>query len=51
MAHCDITFCAEAVHHAFYDVQLVLDGEVDEIGVNQDEIGRPQLVIVLEKQA
>lgn len=29
---------------------LVLDGEVDEVGVHQHLVGRPQLRVVLEKQ-
>ena len=46
-----LTFCAEAVHHGLYDVQLVLDGEVDEVCVHKDQVRRSQLVVVLEKQA
>jgi hypothetical protein len=41
----------EAVHAGLEDVQFVLDGEVDEIGINDDAIGWSQSVIMREEQA
>jgi len=33
-------FGQHSVHHRVDDVQLVLDGEVDEVGIEQDLVGR-----------
>ena len=44
-----LTLSIEAVHHALSDVQLVLDGKIDEVGINQDVIWRTQLCVVLEE--
>lgn len=40
----------EAVHHALDHVHLVLDREVDEVGVDEDVIGRTQLGVVGEEE-
>ena len=45
-----LTFCIETVHHALHNVQLVLNGEVDEVGVNQNVVGWSQLCVILEEQ-
>ena len=42
-------FCIEGVHHVLDDVHLVLDGEVDEVGVNQDVERGSKLSVVLEE--
>ena len=39
----------ETVHHRRYDVQLVLDGLVDKVGVHQDAIRRSKGRIVLKE--
>ena len=44
------TLCIETVHHGLHHVQLVLDGEVDEVGVHQDVVRGAQLGVILEKQ-
>jgi hypothetical protein len=41
----------EAVHAGLEDVQLVLDGEVDEVGVDEDAVGRTEGVVVREEEA
>ncbi len=46
-----LTFCIQAIHHRLNDVQLGLDGEVDEIGVDQNVVWWAELSIVLEEQA
>jgi hypothetical protein len=40
----------QAVHTRLEDVQLVLDGEVDEVGIDEDAVGRTQGVIVSEEK-
>ena len=42
------TLCIDTVHHALDDVQLVLDGKVDEVRVDEHVIGRTELRVVLE---
>lgn len=39
----------EAVHHRLVDLELVLDREVDEVGVDEDVVGRAELCVVLEE--
>ena len=41
--------CIEGVHHVLDDVHLVLDGEVDKVGVHQDVERGSQLGVVLEE--
>lgn len=45
-----LTLGVEAVHHGLHQVQLGFDGEVDEVGVHQDVVRRPELRVVLEEQ-
>lgn len=45
-----LTLSIEAVHHRLHKVQLGFDGEVDEVGIHQDVVRRPQLCVVLEEQ-
>lgn len=45
-----LTFGIETVHHPLYNIQFVLNGEVDEVGVNKDMVGGTQLHVVLEEQ-
>ena len=40
----------EGVHHVLDNVHLVLDGEVDEVGVDQNVERRPKLGVVLEEE-
>lgn len=40
----------KAFHHILYDIQLVSDREIDEIGIHYNVIRRTQLLIVLEEQ-
>jgi hypothetical protein len=40
----------QRVHHVLDHVHLVLDGEVDEIGIDEDVEGRPELRVVLEEE-
>jgi len=44
------TLGVEAVHHAADEVELVLQAEVDEIGVDENAIGRYQGGIVCEEK-
>lgn len=39
----------EQVHRVLEDVQLVLDGHVDEVGVQQQSEGRPQGGVVAQE--
>ena len=50
---CDVwdTLGVQAVHHALYNVHLVFDGEVDEVGVDQNVERRPKLGVVLEEES
>ena len=48
LSHTRDALSKQAVHHALEDVQLVLNGEVNEVGIDQDVIGRPQLHVVLK---
>lgn len=45
-----LTFRIQAVHHGLYNIQFILYGEVDKIGVNQNIIWRSKLSVVLKKQ-
>ena len=40
----------EAVHAGLEDVEAVLDGEVDEVGVDEQAVGRAQGVVLSEEQ-
>ena len=40
----------ESVHHILDDVHLVLDGEIDEVGVDEYVEGGPELGVVLEEE-
>ena len=42
--------CIEAVHHAAHQIDLVLDAEVDEVGVHQNAVRRAQRGVVLEEK-
>lgn len=44
------TFCVEAVHHASDELNLILQGEVDEVRVNEDAIGWREGLVVREKE-
>ena len=41
----------EAVHAGFEDIQFVLDGKVDEIGIDEDAVGWSECVIMREEEA
>eukprot|EP00195_Chlamydomonas_chlamydogama_P014717 CAMPEP_0202902390 /NCGR_PEP_ID=MMETSP1392-20130828/16825_1 /ASSEMBLY_ACC=CAM_ASM_000868 /TAXON_ID=225041 /ORGANISM="Chlamydomonas chlamydogama, Strain SAG 11-48b" /LENGTH=193 /DNA_ID=CAMNT_0049589145 /DNA_START=745 /DNA_END=1326 /DNA_ORIENTATION=- len=40
----------QAVHHAAHQVNLVFNGEVDEVGIHKHLVGRAQLGVVLEEE-
>ena len=44
------TLGVETVHHALNNVQLVLNGKVDEVCVDQYVIGRTKLCVVAKEQ-
>lgn len=44
------TLGCKTVHHALHNIDFVLYGVVDEVGVNQDVIGRTELGIEFEEQ-
>lgn len=46
---CSLTFSIEAVHHWLNYIKFSLYGEVDEICVHEDVIGRTELSVVLEE--
>ena len=45
-----LTFGEEAVHHAADELELVLEGKVDEVGINEDTVWRYKGVVVLQEQ-
>ena len=45
-----VTLCEEAIHHRLEHVQLVLNREVDEVGINDHLIWRPDILVGGEKQ-
>lgn len=45
-----LTLSIKTVHHALYDIQFVLEGEVDEVGIQEDVVWWTELRVVLEKQ-
>lgn len=40
--HARDTLGHEAVHHSLHELNLVLDGEIDEIRVDEDAVGRTE---------
>lgn len=46
----ELTLSQEAVHHGFHDVQLLLDAEVDKVGIEDDEVGWSKRAIVCEEK-
>ena len=40
----------QTVHHTLDEVDLVSDGEVDEVGIDEDPVGWSELRVVLEEQ-
>jgi hypothetical protein len=44
------TFSIEAVHHARNEFKLVLEGEVDEVGVDENAVGRDEGGIMCQEQ-
>lgn len=45
-----LTFCVEAVHHTFHDIEAVLDAEVDKVRVEDNVKGRTKLRVVAQKE-
>ncbi len=45
-----LTLGVQTVHHALHDVDLVFDGEVDKVGIDEHVEGRPELRVVLEEE-
>ena len=45
-----LTFSIETVHHSLHDIYFVLDGEVDEVGIDEDVVGWTEIGVVLEEQ-
>ena len=50
---CDIgdTLSIETIHHALNNVHFVLDREINEVCVNEDMEGGPELRVVLEEES
>lgn len=44
------TFSIETVHHAAHELELVLQTEVDEVGVDEDAVGRDERGVVCEEK-
>ena len=38
------------IHHSSYRVDFILDGEVEEVGVDDDTEGRTEVGVVVEEQ-
>lgn len=49
--HSRLTLCHQAVHHPLHQLDLVLDGKVDEIGIDEDAVRRPEIRVVREKES
>ena len=45
-----LTFCIETIHHAADELQLILQAEVDEVGVYEDTIWGHKGRVVLQEQ-
>ena len=43
-------FCVQAVHHGWEELEFVLDGMREKIGVHEDGVGRAERRIVLEEE-
>ncbi len=51
-AVCDTgnALCQQAVHHRLEDVHFILNRVVDEVGVNENLVGRAELHVVGEEE-
>ena len=45
------TFSIEAIHHGLNYVQLILNGEVYKVGVDQDVVWGTKLAVVAEEES
>lgn len=45
------TLSVQAIHHGFDNVELVLDGKIDEVGIDKDLVRRSQGGIMFEEQS
>lgn len=45
-----VTFGVETVHHAAHELELVLQTEVDEVGVDEDAVWRDEGGVVCEEE-
>lgn len=45
-----LTFSEETIHHPAYELDLVLEAEVDEIGINKNTIWGYECVVVLQEK-
>jgi hypothetical protein len=45
-----LTFCIQTIHHATDQLQLILDTEVDEVGINKHTVWRNKSRVVRQKQ-
>ena len=46
-----LTLGVEAAHHALKDVEFVLNSKIDEVGVDENVVGRTELRVVAKKQS
>ena len=44
------TFSDLTIHHSSYRVDFILDGEVEEVGVDEDVEGRTEVGVVVEER-
>lgn len=49
--HVGNTFRQQTIHHALHDIQLVLDGEVDKVGIDNHAEWRTERSVVFEEHA
>lgn len=45
-----LTFGVEAVHHPADQLQLVLQAEINEVGINKNTVWRYKSIVVLQKE-
>lgn len=45
-----LTFCVQTVHHAADKLELILEAEVDEIGVDKNSVWRNKGGVVLKEE-
>nr|GMD38048.1 U3 small nucleolar RNA-associated protein 24 [Ipomoea batatas] len=43
-------FCIQAIHHSFLQIQFILNGEIDKVGIDQHSIRGSQGSVILEEE-